>query len=634
MDTHEPLQTRVSIGLIATGRRANRTLVVVRHYNAAVKPSPAVIQALVSSLLLMLALRSDAGILTVTSPADSGPGTLRQAILDANSTVEPDEIQFAIAQPSRLALATPLPEITQPVTIFGPGRGLVIDGRLIGNASGIVVRAPSSQLTGLTLLGFSGWGIEMHVDGVTTISSVDGCTLGLDPIALLPIPNRDGGIFVDASYYFELSNNVILGGNAGIAIVQAYGGSVHGNSIGADPATGAILGPRDVGIRLDGGAYVHFGGSGPCTVSSCPTPLAPNDITSQGDGMQIGGAQNGISYESVGWWGELSTPGIAGDGIVLRGDQNRVESVSFTGVAGRAVIVMEGNHELRHITVSPVAGIAVDLGGDGPTPNDPGDVDSGPNGLLNAPRLTSATSFGSTIVIRGTLDASPSTRVMLDFYRLGSERLAPLFYDSGFTPFLDSGIDGRAEFEFVLPSLSYGEPAASLTAVAMTGEGFSELAAPVGIEESAEVTLDGAVGLQMPSSSTSPLVSFLVTVRNQGRAPLPWGQVLQLDLQGGLIEAFSFDGVGAYCYDGLQMCVLPGIAPGSQFAVRVHARTTAPVGGELRVTASIPRLTDIDSSNDVATGTTRIEAPNRRRPLRRISTPGMPTGVAGFVSPR
>ena len=62
------------------------------------------------------------GIFPVTSTADSGPGSLRQAILDSNTaTGGTNTIDFAI--PGRgvqtIAPLSPLPAITNPVLIDG-----------------------------------------------------------------------------------------------------------------------------------------------------------------------------------------------------------------------------------------------------------------------------------------------------------------------------------------------------------------------------------------------------------------------------------------------------------------------------------------------------------------------------------
>ncbi|MCE3003732.1 MAG: right-handed parallel beta-helix repeat-containing protein [Xanthomonadaceae bacterium] len=64
---------------------------------------------------------SDVDTLTVTSSADSGPGTLRQAILDANVTAIEETIAFNLSGscPRSISLATPLPTISSTVTIDG-----------------------------------------------------------------------------------------------------------------------------------------------------------------------------------------------------------------------------------------------------------------------------------------------------------------------------------------------------------------------------------------------------------------------------------------------------------------------------------------------------------------------------------
>ena len=69
----------------------------------------------------MLTRVASADTYTVTSNADSGPGTLRQAILDANAHPGADTIEFDIAGSGvhTISPASALPAITDAVTIDG-----------------------------------------------------------------------------------------------------------------------------------------------------------------------------------------------------------------------------------------------------------------------------------------------------------------------------------------------------------------------------------------------------------------------------------------------------------------------------------------------------------------------------------
>lgn len=76
-------------------------------------------------------------VFTVSNTNDSGAGSLRQAILDANSTANqlvsmvpvPDEIRFQATTIGTVTLASALPVITEAVTIIGSGRTtLIING--------------------------------------------------------------------------------------------------------------------------------------------------------------------------------------------------------------------------------------------------------------------------------------------------------------------------------------------------------------------------------------------------------------------------------------------------------------------------------------------------------------------------
>lgn len=87
--------------------------------------------ALVFSIVLMIALalvllifnptKVHAATITVTNTNDSGAGSLRQAITDANTSVGvADTIEFAIGSGQQsIAPTTPLPFITDTLTIDG-----------------------------------------------------------------------------------------------------------------------------------------------------------------------------------------------------------------------------------------------------------------------------------------------------------------------------------------------------------------------------------------------------------------------------------------------------------------------------------------------------------------------------------
>ncbi len=76
------------------------------------------------AFVLMLALSPfqaiNAATFTVLNTADSGPGSLRQAVLDANGTAAADSIAFAIpgTGPHTITLQSAL-SITQPLVIDG-----------------------------------------------------------------------------------------------------------------------------------------------------------------------------------------------------------------------------------------------------------------------------------------------------------------------------------------------------------------------------------------------------------------------------------------------------------------------------------------------------------------------------------
>src|SRR6185295_3276094 len=104
-------------------------------------------------LTLALADRAGAATFSVTTLADSGPGSLRQAILNSNAAVGADEITFSVT--GTITLTSGEIAITDDLVISGPGAGaLTVSGNdlsRIFNMDDGMVGAIDVEISGLTL---------------------------------------------------------------------------------------------------------------------------------------------------------------------------------------------------------------------------------------------------------------------------------------------------------------------------------------------------------------------------------------------------------------------------------------------------------------------------------------------------
>src|SRR5262249_29394267 len=151
----------------------------------------------------------------VNTTADSGPGSLRQAILDANAQGGADKISFSLSGGGvhQLTLSSALPTITDTLDIDGTtqpgyaGSPLVFlnGGKTLSD--GLDVSAPSSRIAGLMIGGFTNNGITILASG--TGSTVVSNYVGTDGASSLW---DDNGVVV-------LASNVTVGGLSGLGNV-------------------------------------------------------------------------------------------------------------------------------------------------------------------------------------------------------------------------------------------------------------------------------------------------------------------------------------------------------------------------------------------------------------------------------
>ncbi len=385
----------------------------------------------ITLLLCLLALPLSAATFTVTSPNDSGAGTLRQAILDANGAGGgPHTIGFNIAPGGLQTIRplTPLPVVTAGQTLLDgttqPGYAGVpiveISGEAAGfGANGLSIDGASSRVQGFVVNGFeSGNGVYVTAPGVKVMNNY----LGLDADGTTALRNGKGVSCNDGCSAIEIGSpagndrNVISGNlTDGIAINAAGGDNViRANYIGTD-ATGLLARGNSTGISW-GNARGRIGDA----AAEGGNVISGN--TSWGVVLVGGGNQStGVTFNKIGVGADGTTPlGNAFDGVWLFTSGITVFRNTVAHNLGHGVVVVggpNGGNSIRGNSIHSNGLHGISLGGVSPVPNDPDDVDAGfPNNLQNYPVLTSAVWNAGTLTVTGTLNSTPGTAFDVDFY--------------------------------------------------------------------------------------------------------------------------------------------------------------------------------------------------------------------------
>jgi CSLREA domain-containing protein len=383
--------------------------------------------------------------------------SLREAIKVANTQVGLDTISFALPPPFTIAPTSELPAITDPVTIDGStqpgftGHPIVeLTGTNAGaGANGLMISTGGggSTIRALVVNRFarSGLWLAAGSSGTTVVGNFVGTTAA----GSAPAGNTSG-VEIDSSGNMiggtaPGARNIISGNTIGIAVggffavrSQAGSNTVQGNYIGTN-AAGTIAVPNSIGIGV-GTATNLIGG------------------TATGAGNVISGnSQAGLGVVSASAFGNIIQGNLIGmnaprtellgnaAGVDINGNAHD-NLVGGTAVGAGNVVAGNGNAGVR-VTGGPEAVgntisrnsifdnvrtdrqfPGIDLGSDDVTPNDPGDVDDGPNGLQNFPILTSV-SAGTPTTVGGALHSAPDTTYRIEFF--DSPTCDPLGFGEG-----------------------------------------------------------------------------------------------------------------------------------------------------------------------------------------------------------
>jgi hypothetical protein len=241
-------------------------------------------------------------VYAVINTNDSGEGSLRQAIVDANAhTSEANAIIFDIRGEGTQTIGplSPLPTITNPVTIdatFQPGYAgsplIGLDG--YGYADGLTINADTSVVRGLDITRFSGLnhaGVRLQGNG----DRLESCYVGTDPTGTQRLGNYDGVVVSGSNDLIgdagAGAGNLISGNsNTGI-LIDGNNNLVQGNTIGTDKAGTQRLVNDGAGVVVSGSAN-FIGGTG---------AGAGNLISGNSDaGIAISGTNNLVQGNRIG----------------------------------------------------------------------------------------------------------------------------------------------------------------------------------------------------------------------------------------------------------------------------------------------------------------------------------------------
>ena len=394
-------------------------------------------------------------ILSVSTTADSGIGSLRSAIASANANNPPTGlIVFNLGPaggcPYTIAPATPLPPITSSIAFAGYSQDgaspntlnhgfdaticVILDGSPHNLADGLYVPDTADgsiqvQISGMAFSGFTHGAVSMYGGSG---HSVTGSRIG----------GSNSGVALDPS-----GNGIILG--PGVHDVTIGGGDFNNgperrNLIGEATGGGVVLdGPNaSRGGAHDNQISGNFIGLG--------YSVATGNFVDRGNGgagVTVAGPSNEVRYNMIDYNGSyginLTNPeahdnllfdnligyllsasdnsGGNGGGVVMQNGahDNLVDfgAIYFNG--GTGIRVVNGQHNLiEAVAMYGNNGLGIDLAGAGVTAND-NDSDPQPAGYanrgLNFPLLSSATGGHSHGTIKGSLLTTAGT-YQIEFY--------------------------------------------------------------------------------------------------------------------------------------------------------------------------------------------------------------------------
>ncbi|PKP22807.1 MAG: hypothetical protein CVU05_02185 [Bacteroidetes bacterium HGW-Bacteroidetes-21] len=296
--------------------------------------------------------------------------------------------------------------------------GISIEGTSKYNLIGGYTAAERNYVSGNNAYGIPVFGAGCN------FNTIVGNFVGTDITGTIAIPNTYGVLFDDGASYNLLggrqagAGNLLSGNSAYGLFLYNFGtikDTIIGNFIGTD-VTGTLSLPNANGIVIDGPSFLH-------TIDS--NIISGN--LQMGIDIHIGGSDSNIVINNkIGTdiTGTLPVPNLF-DGIRIGegprwnfiGQPGKGNIIAYNG--GNGITVMTSAELYNTFSENSIfgnTGLGIDLYPMGITPNDVGDVDTGPNNLMNFPVIDEA--FEAAVThINGHVDCPASTTIKVEVFK-------------------------------------------------------------------------------------------------------------------------------------------------------------------------------------------------------------------------
>ena len=263
-----------------------------------------------------------------------------------------------------------------------------------------------------------GFNEESGIDiaGGSVAAAIDGNFIGVTPSGA-NVGNDLNGIHLsggaeDATIGATTGNVIGNNGRNGILVTGPKRIEILNNTIGLTPNRQQQASNADHGVYLQSGATATIGSvANPNVIGS----NGRNGVRAEGSSADVIGNFIGTNPARSRSFGNGFPGGYSGVSINNAAQRSTVTDNVIANNSGRGVAVRSNAVQVSRNLISGNVALAIDLNGDGVTPNDPGDRDGGQNNFLNYPVVSSINTSGGQAAVTFALDV-PSGSYTIELF--------------------------------------------------------------------------------------------------------------------------------------------------------------------------------------------------------------------------